>query len=210
MDRLRSLRLRLTALVASLTAGAILLFARVFYVVLYANLLAETDDRLRDRAALVLAALVAAEQPDGRTRLSDLPPLVEFNAPGIYVELRGAAGELLAPNLGAERLPAAHALIVTALAREPTSGIPQAGDKENLRLFVTPVPDSVAPHSLLLVAESLEPTQATLAQAWMLLFVWARGVSAGSGWRFAAPWLCTRTYGTLDPRSCRNRGYWTL
>lgn len=52
---------------------------------LRANLLAETDVRLQERAALVLEELIAAEAPGAATRLPDLPPLVEFNAPGIYV-----------------------------------------------------------------------------------------------------------------------------
>jgi hypothetical protein len=107
VNRPASLRLRLTTLATLLTGGAICLFALIFYLILQANLLREIDVRLQDRAQLVREELIAAEAPGATTRLPDLPPLVEFSAPGIYVELRGPSGDLLAasPNLGAERLP---------------------------------------------------------------------------------------------------------
>jgi heavy metal sensor kinase len=171
MDRPWSLRLRLTLLVAALTAAAICLFASVFYVVLRANLLAETDERLEARAALILEELSANDEPGTTTRLPELPPLVEFNAPGIYVELRDSAGALLAasPNLGEARLPDAMLLRDAASPQEPAHTTVRAGDDEDLRLLAMRVSDTIAPGGVLVVAGSLEPTEGTLAQTRELL-----------------------------------------
>jgi two-component system OmpR family sensor kinase len=178
MDRPRSLRLQLTFLVATLTAAAICLFASVFYVVLRANLLAETDDRLQDRANLILAALSVSNGPGVATRLPKLPPLVEFDAPGIYVELRDSTGALLAasPNLGDARLPDAMVLRAAVSPGEPAHETVRAGYDEDLRLLAMRVSDAVALGGVLIVAESLEPTEGTLAQARELLL--ACGVGA--------------------------------
>jgi signal transduction histidine kinase len=185
MNRLRSLRLRLTLLVTALTAAAICLFASVFYVVLRANLLAETDARLEDRAELILDALGASDGPGAATRLPALPPLVEFDAPGIYVELRDSAGALLAasPNLGDARLPD-PLMLRDAPAPGPAHATVRAGDDEDLRLLAMRVSDTVAPGGVLIVAESLEPTEGTLAQARELLLACGLGavllVTAGA------------------------------
>jgi two-component system OmpR family sensor kinase len=177
MNRPDSLRLRLTILVLLLTGGAICLFALSFYLVLRANLLTETDVRLQERAALVREALIAAEAPGAATRLPNLPPLMEFNAPGIYAELRDPSGTILAasPNLGADRLPAVPALLDAAQAGGQVSETVRAGDNEDLRVLVTAAPHVVAPDTLLLVAESLEPIERILAQARALLLVYGFG-----------------------------------
>ena len=177
MDRPRSLRLQLTFLVAALTAAAICLFASVFYLVLRANLLAETDDRLQDRANLILDALSASDGPGATTRLPELPPLVEFDAPGIYVELRDSAGALLAasPNLGDARLPDPMVLRDAASPQEPAHATVRAGDDEDLRLLAMQVSDAIAPGGVLIVAESLEPIEGTLTQARELLLACGLG-----------------------------------
>jgi signal transduction histidine kinase len=59
----------------------------------------------------------------------------------------------------------------------------QAGDNEDLRLLVTRAPAAIAPQALLLVAESLEPIESTLAQARTLLLICGIGallLAAGS------------------------------
>ncbi|PDV98216.1 sensor histidine kinase [Candidatus Chloroploca asiatica] len=173
MKRPASLRLRLTILVTVLTGAAICLFALIFYLILQANLLAEIDVRLQERAALVREELIAAKLSGASTNLPNLPPLVEFSAPGIYVELRAPSGDLLAssPNLGADRLPEALPLLATALEGPQVIETVQAGDHEDLRLLVTRAPATLAPDALLLVAESLEPIERTLAQARILLLI---------------------------------------
>jgi two-component system, OmpR family, sensor kinase len=185
MNRPASLRLRLTLLVTLLTGAAICLFALIFYLILQSNLLIEIDVRLQERAQLVREELIAAEMPGASTNLPDLPPLVEFSAPGIYVELRAPSGDLLAasPNLGADRLPEVLPLLAAAQAGVPVIETVQAGDQEDLRLLVTRAPATIAPQALLLVAESLEPIERTLAQARMLLLLCGSGAllfAAGS------------------------------
>lgn len=185
MNRPASLRLRLTLLVTLLTGAAICLFALIFYLILQANLLGEIDVRLQERAQLVREELIAAEMPGASTNLPDLPPLVEFSAPGIYVELRAPSGDLLAasPNLGADRLPEVLALLAAAQEDVQVIETVQAGDQEDLRLLVTRAPATIAPQALLLVAESLEPIERTLAQARMLLLLCGSGAllfAAGS------------------------------
>src|SRR5690349_9549736 len=109
-----SLRLRLTLLVGLLTGGAVLLFAVTFYLVLQSNLLQEVDARLRERAQLVAGALRSSGQHlDQTPDLPALPPLAEFDAPGIYVELISTDGVVRAasPNLASDRLPADPGLI---------------------------------------------------------------------------------------------------
>ncbi|HEU4327025.1 MAG TPA: HAMP domain-containing sensor histidine kinase [Roseiflexaceae bacterium] len=168
MRRAYGLRLRLVLLVIGICGGAICLFAGAFYLTLQATLMTSTDARLRERAALIASLIqdAVAEQP---AQLPALPPLVEFNAPGIYVELRDPAGRLLAasPNLGADQLPAPPEL----LARAQTGGVSatvRAGDDEDVRLLVLPAP-SYTGANLLLVAESLEPSQLLERQARELL-----------------------------------------
>ncbi len=167
--RAYGLRLRLVLLVIGICGGAICLFAGAFYLTLQATLMTSTDARLRERAALIASLIqdAAAEQP---AQLPALPPLVEFNAPGIYVELRDPAGRLLAasPNLGADQLPAPPELLARAQAGGGVSATVRAGDDEDVRLLVLPAPYHTSAN-LLLVAESLEPGQLLERQARELL-----------------------------------------
>jgi signal transduction histidine kinase len=160
-----SLRLRVTLLNGLLTGGAILLFALVFYLVLRANLIEEVDGRLHERADLVTRMLEA--DSDGADGSAHIPPLVEFDAPGIYVELIGPDGQVRvsSPSLAGERLPTDPALDVAALAGRTEIGTITAGGDDQLRLLVTPA----RPDGMLVVAESLEPLDRTLAQARILL-----------------------------------------
>jgi hypothetical protein len=75
--------MRLTLLTALLTGGTVLLFALLFYLVLEANLLSETDKRLRERAALVITTLKSSgDNQNSSLGLLPLSPLVEFDAAG--------------------------------------------------------------------------------------------------------------------------------
>jgi heavy metal sensor kinase len=167
-----SLRLRLTLLVGLLTGGAVLLFAAIFYIKLESNLVQEIDARLRERAALVADALrLSGEHFDETPDLPALPPLAEFDAPGIYVELLDADGVVRAtsPNLGADRLPARPELVSAVLAGATTTETVPAGGDEDVRLLASPIHLVTAPAAILLVAESVEPLERTLDQARTLL-----------------------------------------
>jgi two-component system, OmpR family, sensor kinase len=172
--RLLSLRVRLTLLTAVLTGGTVLLFALIFYLVLQANLLSEIDKRLQERAALVITTLSSSgEKYDSSTHLLALSPLVEFDAPGIYVELIAPNGEVraLSPNLPAGSLSSTASLIRMAQTRATVTETVPAGDDDQLRLLVTPVQLDTQSTGVLVVAESLEPFLRTLAQARALLML---------------------------------------
>jgi signal transduction histidine kinase len=160
-----SLRLRLTLLTALLTGGAILLFALVFYLVLQDNLFEEVDARLHERADLVKRMLV--EDADAAAGTAHIPPLVEFDSPGIYVELIAPDGtvQVSSPNLINGRLPTDPTLDAAARAGRSEIGTITAGGDEQLRLLVMPAESD----GILVVAESLEPLERTLGQARTLL-----------------------------------------
>jgi two-component system, OmpR family, sensor kinase len=162
-----SLRLRLTLLNGLLTGGTVLLFALVFYFVLQDNLFEELDARLHDRAELVTRML--AQDSDAEAGTARIPLLVEFDAPGIYVELVGPEGSVrvASPNLVGARLPTDPALDAAAREGRAAIGTVTAGGDDELRLLVTPA----HPDGLLVVAESVEPLERTLAQARTLLLV---------------------------------------
>jgi two-component system, OmpR family, sensor kinase len=160
-----SLRLRVTLLNGILTASTILLFALVFYVVLRANLFEQIDTRLHERADLMTRMLEA--DSDGANGSARIPPLVEFDSPGIYVELIGSDRQVRvsSPNLAGGRLPTDPALDAAAQAGRTVIGTITAGGDEQLRLLMRPA----RPDGILVVAESLEPLERTLAQARILL-----------------------------------------
>jgi len=162
-----SLRLRLTLLNGLLTGGTVLLFALAFYVVLQDNLFEEIDARLHERADLVTRML--AEDSDAEAGMARIPLLVEFDAPGIYVQLVTPDGivRVASPNLVGGRLPTDPALDAAAREGRAAIGTIAAGGDDELRLLVTPA----RPDGILVVAESVEPLERTLAQARTLLLV---------------------------------------
>ncbi|MGH7461093.1 MAG: histidine kinase dimerization/phospho-acceptor domain-containing protein, partial [Longimicrobiales bacterium] len=168
-----SLRLRLTVLAGLLTGATVLLFALFFYVQLQADLSSEIDAQLQERANLVMQTLEAAGGLENNTNLPPLSPLVEFATPGIYVELITPDGRVRAssPNLPSGHLPADPMLIAAARAGRTGIGTVTVGSDEQLRLLVASVQAGGTPGSVLLVAESLEPLQDTLAQARILLLI---------------------------------------
>lgn len=165
-----SLRLRLTLLTGLLTGGTVLLFALVFYLVLEANLLQEVDARLQRRADLVDTALRETSADRG-TSLPQTPPLVEFEAPGLYVELIGLDGQTRAasPILPPGGLPRPAAQIATARVGRSAFGTVSAAGDDRLRLLVAPAHVGSDDAYLLLVAESLEPLRQTMAEVRNLL-----------------------------------------
>src|SRR5215217_2209906 len=170
-----SLRLRVTLLNGILTASTILLFALGFYVVLRANLFEQIDARLHERADLMSRLLEA--DSDGANGSAHIPPLVEFDSPGMYVELIDPDGQVRvsSPSLAGGRLPTDPALDAAARAGRTEIGTITAGGDEQLRLLMRPA----QPDGTLVVAESLEPLERTLAQARPLASLWHPGAGAG-------------------------------
>ena len=168
-----SLRLRLTLLTALLTGGMLLLFALVFYLVLEANLYAELDTRLQERATLLTRTVGASAQPNTNPQIPALPLLEEFAAPGIYAQLIAVDDTVQATslNLARGRLPLDAESLSSARAGNSAFATVRAGADEDLRLLAVPVGEATG--SVLVVAESLEPLQRTLA--------WARTLIIGGG-----------------------------
>lgn len=172
MTRGLSLRSRLTLLVTGLSAAAILLFALSFYVLLQSTLLTAVDTRLRERAALAGALLARAERGlDQPGRWLTPEPLIEFEAPGIYVEVIGPDDrvEAASPNLALGALPKNPALLDRARSGQAALGEVTAGADEQLRLLIVPLGAGAPAGTVLLVAESLEPLQRTMLQTRNLL-----------------------------------------
>jgi heavy metal sensor kinase len=168
-----SLQVRLVLLTGLLTGVMLLLFALVFYLFLRANLLSEIDAHLQERATLVMRSFATDSGPEGRANLLTPPPLVEFATPGIYVELLSPDGQVRAasPNLPGGRLPIGPEPLAAAHLGRTVIETVVIGADEELRLLVVPVGVGAQPGDVLLVAESLEPLQRTLAQARALLLV---------------------------------------
>jgi heavy metal sensor kinase len=168
-----SLRLRLTVLTGLLTGGTVLLFALVFYLVLQDDLLDEVDGHLRGRAAQVIQTLTADGDLSNDNSLPPPSALVEFTTPGIYVALLAPDGQVRAAsaNVPGGHLPTAPDLIDAAQHGSSATGTVTTGADEQLRLLITPVHLDGSPGPLLVVAESLEPLQRTLAQARLLLLI---------------------------------------
>jgi signal transduction histidine kinase len=154
-------------LTGSLTGSAILLFALVFYIVLQDNLFEAVDARLNERASLIARMLEKDADAEGGT--AHVPPLVEFDSPGIYVQLLAPDGQVrvASSNLGSGRLPSDSALDAAARAGATVFGTITAGGDEELRMLATPA----RPDGVLMVAESLEPLERTLTQARTLLLI---------------------------------------
>jgi two-component system OmpR family sensor kinase len=168
-----SLRLRLILLTGLLTGVTLLLFALVFYLFLQANLLREIDAQLQERAALVTHRLAASDDLEGQVALLLPSPLGEFATPGLYVVLLSAEGHVRAasPNLPGGRLPLSSVLLAATHTGQTTIDTVEIAADEEIRLLVMPLQGAGWPGDVLLVAESLEPLQRTLAQAHALLLV---------------------------------------
>jgi heavy metal sensor kinase len=163
-----SLRLRLTLLTGLLTGATVLAFALGFYLVLRANLLDATDRQLQERAALLAERIAESE---GDARLPAVSSLIEFDSPGIYVELLTANGRVRdsSPNVPAGGLPTTPDVLRALQTNTPTIATVTTGVDEDLRLLVLPLGQPSG--NLLIVAESLEPSQRALDQARSLLLV---------------------------------------
>jgi signal transduction histidine kinase len=151
----------------------LMFFALVFYFFLQASLIREIDAQLRGRAALVGLSFDSGEVLEDQTISVLSSSLVEFAAPGIYVELLDLNGQVRAvsPNLSDSRLPIRLDLLSAARSGHTMIDTVKLDAAEELRLLVAPLGVNTASGCMLLVAESLKPLQRTLAQARALLLV---------------------------------------
>ncbi|MEM8533009.1 MAG: ATP-binding protein [Chloroflexota bacterium] len=169
-----SLRLRLTILSGLITGGSVLLFATAFYVILQTNLLREVDQQLRDRADIVTATLTTGVMDiNEETRTLPATPFVEFATPEIYVELITPDGQIRAAsdNLDNDRLPTTITLLETARSDQIVLNNVHTDRGDLLRMRITTIQTGPYTGDVLVVAESLVPTQRILTQTRALLLL---------------------------------------
>lgn len=162
-----SLHMRLRALMTALMGGVLLVLVVLVYLLLQGSLLDDLDERLSDRATVLLTALEATDDLTRRTAFALPSPLTEFDAPGIYAQLLSADGTVQAASAnlpdGARLAP--PDLLTRARRESLVYGTFTAGGDEQVRLLVQAIAPTSAPlGEYLVVAESLEPTQRALAQ----------------------------------------------
>jgi two-component system, OmpR family, sensor kinase len=163
--RLRSLRARLTVVIGALSALALVGFALVVYLLLSVQLMREIDTQLAERASLLAQDAALTE---GSVRAPTL--LEEFDVPGLYAVLVTPEGEAesTSTTLPREGIPIPPALLQAHLASGPGHATLTVGEDDQLRLFLLPL-ESATRARLLVVAESLEPLERTLARSQVVL-----------------------------------------
>lgn len=174
-----------------------------FYLLttLETNLLQEADETLGLRATHIARAIADAgeeqlDQAAATAALSDLAPLEEYSAPGIYVEVLDHQGVLLAssPNLNGGRLPGQSLLLAEALSgREVFVTAPVGRDR--VRLLAKPVRDGERQVGVVLVGESLHPQDVALRRVQQLLGVSAVAAAAAS--LLGSWWLAGQAFGPI-------------
>lgn len=177
-----SLRARLVAIQALVLAAGLAAFGLLLAARLEAALLGEVDESLELRATAVAAQVRGAPRTGADLTAAHVEPgpLEELAHPGIYVQVRGPDGRVLASsaNLAGADLPAPH-----AAHRPETLAVPGA---ERLRVLEAPVEQDGRAIALVRVAESLRLVDASLRQLAGLMLVVGTGVLAGS---VALTWL---------------------
>ena len=168
------IRWRLT-LWFTLILSIILIFSGiVMYFLLQRYLLNQIDDNLRIHSAQVHGTLNPEEIPqplDYEVIHSKLPPVNEFASPGIYIQIIGKNGEVVAKSnsLGDQELPVNPSLIARGFAGEVVIDTVSAGENASIRIMISPLylQDEVL---LLEVAQSLNHVADAMSQVrWALL-----------------------------------------
>lgn len=178
-----SIRLRLTLWYVFLLAIILIVFSGTLYAILSFSLFNELDRTLERRAAEVQNGATAAFdiQSDPRGFLSRgrllIPSANTFATPGVYVQVLTTDGTMVSrsENLGEQTLSISADLIArvargdSIFANTSSSNIP-------LRVYASPLTLRNQTIGIIVVAESLQPTNDTLARLAALL---AGGVFLG-------------------------------
>ena len=165
------------------------------------NLLQEADETLGLRATHIARTIADAgeeqlDQAAAMAALSDLAPLEEYSAPGIYVEVLDHQGVLLAssPNLSGSRLPGQSLLLAEALSGQEVFVTAPVG-RDRVRLLAKPVRDGERQVGVVLVGESLHPQDVALRRVQQLLVVSAVAATAAS--LLGSWWLAGQAFGPI-------------
>jgi len=159
------------------------------------NLLQEVDDSLALHSSHVEHALVAmSERPleSGATvpEISEVGPLEDFSAPGIYTQVFGRDGRLLASSANPPegQFPVTPAMVAAALAGEQTYVTVLVGD-ERVRRLMRPVTRGEHTLGAVAVSGSLHPLDSSVRRTQRLLLVagaFSAVVALVSGWWLTA------------------------
>ncbi|HLZ72707.1 MAG TPA: HAMP domain-containing sensor histidine kinase [Dehalococcoidia bacterium] len=191
-----SLRTRLTVVYTLVVAGVLLVFGLLLYVTLFQALSRDTDQKLawrtqQVRSTLWPAAGASLTPADLTAARLDLSPLEALDAPGLYVRVFDAQGQLIgtSDNLKNGWLPANPANVSRALAGRTVTADIDAGSGRLLRLRTTPVSLGKREIGVLQVGESLQPLHDTMARMRLILLGLGALALAASA---AAVWLVAR------------------
>lgn len=168
---------------------------------LEASLLHEADETLGLRAAHIArvidgASEVQLDRKSAMDALSDLAPMEEYSAPGIYVQILDHEGVSLAssPNLPGGQLPADPSVAATALSGQVVYVSVPVGS-ERVRVLAKPVYDADRQIGVVLVGESLHPQDVALRSVLQLL--WLCAIAAAAASLLGSWWLAGRAYGPI-------------
>lgn len=162
----------------------------LFLAALENNLQREVDESLVLRASNVERAVASLgdglETGNVRPDVLQLAPQEEFSTPGIYVQVLGRDGAILAssPNLPGGTLPTERGMVTAALSRRETFATIPAGT-ERIRMLARPLLTGEDVAGVLLVGESLHPLDAARRRTEQLLLLAAGGAAVAalaSGW----------------------------
>lgn len=163
-----SLRIRLTLLYSLLFAVLIAAFGTIVYLQTSTRLYSSVDDTLRLRAERIVAESSDTADSTG-SFTADQSVLDEIAAPGVYVEIINAGGDVVARS---SNLSAALPVRTRRRVAADTTVIEthQTANGERVRVLYEDIPLSSQPNAgRLLVARSLHPTDAALDRIRVIL-----------------------------------------
>jgi signal transduction histidine kinase len=190
-----SLRLRLILTYCGCIALLMLVFGGILYTTMQHSLQAEMDRRLRVRASEVELTIWPGSTTLTPQAISaanlNLAPLDELNAPGLYVQILDAGGNVVAASstvlTGALLAPAAG--VDAALHGDVWLGTAGPGGGRSLRLLMQPIRSGSTAIGVLEVGQSRQPLLQTLTDLRTLLLVVGSVALAGGA---LACWLITQ------------------
>jgi two-component system, OmpR family, sensor kinase len=169
MARPLPLRTKLNIVYGLVVASVLVVLGLLLYITLYEALLASTDQTLiwgtqQVRVTLLPSSNHSLTSADVSGATLDLPPIEALDAPGLYVRVFDAQGNLLgmSSNLQGGWLPVNQTTIRRALAGHSVTSERSAGDGRTLRIRTTPIVVGKHVVGALQVGQSLEPLKDTM------------------------------------------------
>ena len=172
-----SLRLRLILAYCGCIVLLVLVFGGILYTTMQHSLQTEMDRRLRVRASEVELTIWPGSTSLTAQSISaanlNLAPLDELDAPGLYVQILDAGGNVVAAssNVLSGTLLAPADGVNAALHGEVWLGTAGPGGERSLRLLMQPIRNGSTAIGVLEVGQSRQPLLQTLADLRALLLI---------------------------------------